>query len=616
MNVTMLRVVLAISVFVTTDAAIAQLADNHVHDATEAPESVVVQPAVVEPAGAVELRAAIRRISLSPNDADALADAGNASLMLGDANAASNFFTQANALRPNNGRIIAGLAAATVRAENPFEALRLFDDAVRLGVSERAVAADRALAFDLLGNFARADQDYRLARSASNSDELIVRHAISMSLAGKWGEADALLVPLLQKNDPAAWRARAFMLAARGNFRESTQVTQGFMDASSAQRMERYLRLMPNLTGAQQAAAIHLGHFPASQNVGRDSEQVRKVASNIPPVQSTSNENRLIPAGDPFGTKAAVPTSSEKPKPAENRRDKKLRDQEQVKAIVANIPEAIKLPKTDNSRLGTETARAKVEEATSSRISNANIGTLPPPETARPLQKVELPVQDVVPPAKTMPPPTNVVVQPSSIPEAQPPASVPTKLVVSEAPVSQVSVTSASPITIVNQSPDQSPSTVPEASSFDLGAVVGAIEIPESEQKPSTFAVDLTKIKPATPKAAPAEDATKTAKVDPKVAAKLKIAAANPARFWVQIATGDASALGFDYRKWTKKKPELFKSTSGWTSAWGKTSRLLVGPFADQKLAKKWEADFKKAGGNSFMWKSENGVVVAALKGK
>jgi hypothetical protein len=34
------------------------------------------------------------------------------------------------------------------------------------------------------------------------------------------------------------------------------------------------------------------------------------------------------------------------------------------------------------------------------------------------------------------------------------------------------------------------------------------------------------------------------------------------------------------------------------------------------KIAKKWEGDFKKAGGNGFMWKSENGVVVTALKSK
>ena len=79
---------------------------------------------------------------------------------------------------------MAGLATATVRTENPFEALRLFDDAIRLGISERSIAADRALAFDLLGNFGRAQQDYQLARTVSNSDDLIVKQAISASLGG------------------------------------------------------------------------------------------------------------------------------------------------------------------------------------------------------------------------------------------------------------------------------------------------------------------------------------------------------------------------------------------------------------------------------------------------
>jgi hypothetical protein len=140
---------------------------------------------------------------------------------------------------------------------------------------------------------------------------------------------------------------------------------------------------------------------------------------------------------------------------------------------------------------------------------------------------------------------------------------------------------------------------------FDLASIVNAIEIPESEQKPSAAAAK-----------AAAEAASKTAKVDPKTAAKGKAEAANPARFWVQIATGDVNALGYDYRKWSKKSADLFKGQNGWTSAWGKTSRLLVGPFGDQKAAKKWEGDFKKAGGNGFMWKSENGVAVTALKSK
>lgn len=652
MNVTMLRSFVAISFLALATAAPAQDVDESALDALDKANANAV-PAIREPAGAVELRAAMRRISYNSSDADALADAGNAALILGDANAALNFLTRANTARPNNSRTVAGLAAATVQTENPFEALRLFDDAIRLGVSERSIAADRALAFDLLGNFSRAQQDYKLARTASTSDDLIIRQAISLSLGGQAAEADAMLIPLLQKNSAAAWRARAFMLAARGEFRESTKVTEGFMDAASAQRMERYLRLMPDLTGAQQAAAIHLGHFPASQYVGRDSDQVRRVASTIPPVEPSPGERRLIPAGDPLGPKNSAAVPAKNVKKTDSKRDTKAKEQEEIKTAVANIPDSIKLPKTDRSRLGTETARAKVEEAQSSKISAVVGKDMPPPESARPLVKVALPQADQpipsvantaalpssqsilaqssapvsnigfsapvpAPPPVTMPPPT--VIAPNSTPTTlDTTATVPPAVTVTIQNIpAQGPTLDGAPIAPSIAPPlTTAPATVPVAAApaFDLAAIVGSIKIPESEQKPSAVPVDLKKIKPTLPKTAAVDPAVKNSKLDPKAAAKAK-EPLHPARFWVQIATGEANALGFDYRKWSKKTPDLFKAQSGWTSAWGKTSRLLVGPFADMKVAKKWEGDFRKAGGNGFMWKSENGVVVTALKSK
>lgn len=574
-------------------------------------EAPPVLPNVSEPAGAAELRAAMRRISFSPSDADALADAGDAALLLGDANAALNFFTRANAIRPNNSRIVSGLAIATVRTENPFEALRLFDDAVRLGASERSIAADRALAFDLLGNFGRAQQDYQLARTSASSDDIIIRQAVSLSLAGQMEQADAMLVPLLQRNSPTAWRARAFMLAARGDLRESNKVALGFMDAVSAQKMERFFRLMPNLTGAQQAAAIHLGHFPTSQSVGRDSEQVRRVAATLPQPAIAPAQNRLIPSGAPLGTKPTAARDAKSEAKPQGKQDRKAQERAEVQAAVANIPDALKLPKTDTARLGTAAARAAVADAQSARITSAGNNALPTPETARPLVRVALPPATLAagaPAAQTTPRPDPVVakVEPATTVAA---VATPT----AQEPASLAAVTSP-PQPVVSMA---APATVPASTAsagFSLDAIVGAIEIPESEQRPSEIPVDLKKLKPAASKAA--ADASKAAKLDPKAAAKAKLEAANPARIWVQIATGEASGLDFDYRKLTKNNPGLFKAQKPWTSPWGRTARLLVGPFPDAKAAKKWEGDFKKAGGDAFVWKSEIGVPVNALKVK
>ena len=127
---------------------------------------------------------------------------------------------------------------------------------------------------------------------------------------------------------------------------------------------------------------------------------------------------------------------------------------------------------------------------------------------------------------------------------------------------------------------------------------------------PSQVPVDLKSLKPVMTKVA-AERAKMA-----KVATKAKLEKDNPARYWVQIATGKASALGFDYRKFVKKYPELLKNRNPFTAEWGKTDRLLVGPFADQKAAKTWEGDYKKGGGDAFMWKSEIGEAVSPLKTK
>ncbi len=619
MNVTMLRDAGIVCALVLSSGAFAQAVDEGALEAFD--QATPAAPISSEPAGAAELRAAMRRISFNPSDADAMADAGNASLALGDANAALNFFTRANALRPGNSRIVSGLATATVRTENPFEALRLFDQAVRLGANERSIALDRALAFDLLGNFGRAQQDYKLARTASTSDDLIIRQAVSLSLAGQKEAADAMLVPLLQRNSSPAWRARAFMLAARGELRESTKVAQGFMDTSSALRMERFFRLMPSLTAAQKAAAIHLGHFPTRQAVGRDSEQVRRIASTLPQTPVVSGNNRLIPSGAALGPKSTPARDSKSPPKPDRKRDQKAQERAEIQAVVANIPEAQKLPKTDTSRLGTATARAKTEEAQASRIASVSNNALPVPETARPLVSAALPR-----PASTLTPAplpaqakTAVAAEPQPRPAATTPAPTATAAVPAViAPVptqSGGSIKEALPISqaaaVAGQAPEPVPALLVASSIFDLGAIVEAIDIPESEQQPSQVPVDLKKLKPLAPKAT-----AEPAKVDPKVLAKAKAQKDHPARYWVQIAAGNANALGFDYRKLNKTYSALLKARNPYTSEWGRTDRLLVGPFPDLKAARKWEGDYKKAGGDAFMWKSEIGEVVNPLKTK
>jgi Flp pilus assembly protein TadD len=745
-------------------ASVAQEADESESDVPE--EKPAPPPAKVEPAGAVELRDALRRIAVRPSDSYALTDAGYASLKLGDADAAFNFFSRASNLQPSDPRIKAGLAAAMVRRENPFEALRLFDEAARLGASERSFAMDRALAFDLLGNFERAQQDYQNARSYQQSDELIRRQAISLSLLGKSADADAMLYPLLQRDDSEAWRARTFILASRGEAKEAEKIARSFLTEPEAMRLEYYLRQMPRLTPAQQAAALHFGHFPTGGTIGQDSEQVRVAASamGVKP-RPAVGQGRLVPAGEPLGSSKITKRDAKKP-----------REAKPAKADVRTAKRGDPVP------LATSTAQAAVDRAAAAAPRMFPGGQLPPPEAARPLIRIVLPaakpvvapapvpikvatipapqsLPGIIPPKpaaspvlieskpatvpvirpidvppsnqptttvpvveaprpvvaelppvgpavmsrnepvvsapkavtvdappvfsapapavpavtntaiskieSTVPAPAIVTPKPETIvagtdsspapqpqPQPQPPVAVPTgpgftaldvpatakplepvvtpivdaptpapSLLQGPNPDGTVITASAPPVveaatlpstTRVEPPPSAAPEKPAERPAFDLGSIVESIAIPEQEQVRAVAPVDLKKIKPVAPKAEDAAKADGSAK-----AGKAGKVAANPARIWVQIATGaDGNGLLYDYRRWAKKAPPLFTTVAGYTAVWSKSRRLLVGPFADMKAAKKWEADFRKNGGDGFVWTSENGVAVDPLKGK
>lgn len=156
---------------------------------------------------------------------------------------------------------------------------------------------------------------------------------------------------------------------------------------------------------------------------------------------------------------------------------------------------------------------------------------------------------------------------------------------------------------------------------------MGSIEIPAEELAQSDNAVGaetLAKLLDDKRKAEAAEAAKRekdaaAAKAKAEADAKAKEEAAkkkaNPARSWVQIATGaNLKALAFDYNRFAKRNAVLFKGKSGATAEWGQTRRLLVGPFPNRKAAQDWLGDYKKAEGDGFLFDSEVGEIVEPLK--
>ena len=141
-----------------------------------------------------------------------------------------------------------------------------------------------------------------------------------------------------------------------------------------------------------------------------------------------------------------------------------------------------------------------------------------------------------------------------------------------------------------------------------LADIIKSISIPEAEKKVDVVPVDLDSIEPA--KKQPEVNA-KPKEVLKKIEPKKET---HPKRYWVQLATGsNVSALKYDFRRMKKKNTTLFGDLTGWTSPWGKTRRMVIGPFEDLASAKKFDAAFRKNGGDSFAWVSAKGTKVNKL---
>jgi len=271
------------------------------------PNAGAVGREIVQPLPSPEisrLNDALRQLARNSQDIGALTDAGEAALELDDLDAAMGFFGRAQELSPANARAKMGMAAVFLRSGRPVDALRLFAEAEQAGASSDRVAADRGLAYDLVGNNAEAQNSYRAALANGRNDEVTRRLALSQAIAGDRTAFEASLLPLLQKRDYAAYRARAFGLAILGDEVQAASIVSASMPTDLASRIAPYLAYMPRLTKAQQAAAANLGVFPKAADIGRDDPRIAQYASSGS-VAARTADSRLAPAGVPLNQAAS-----------------------------------------------------------------------------------------------------------------------------------------------------------------------------------------------------------------------------------------------------------------------------------------------------------------------
>lgn len=229
------------------------------------PMPVTMAPTMPSPTpDADQLAAQVRLLAVNPLDLNALVRAGQLAVRLDDDTAAAAFFARAERIDPRNARAKAGEGSLLVQSEQPGEALRKFAEAQTLGFDPRNFAADRGLAYDLIGEPERAQRDYRLALQAGPDDETVRRYALSLGISGKRERAFEQLDSLLRKSDRGAWRDRAFILAMNGDKAGAETIATTMMPGAMGQGLEPFFDRIASLSPADRAFAVHFGELRAT----------------------------------------------------------------------------------------------------------------------------------------------------------------------------------------------------------------------------------------------------------------------------------------------------------------------------------------------------------------
>jgi tetratricopeptide (TPR) repeat protein len=353
---------------------------------TCAPAALTAQEVVQALPGTTDadrLAEQMRALASNPRDLNALIAAADLSLSLGDLSGAASLYARAEKVSASDPRIKAGEGAILVRSERPGEALRYFAQAEAAGYDIRGFAADRGLAYDLIGQQERAQRDYRTALKARPDDEIVKRYALSLGIAGKRDAALEQLDPLLRKTDRSAWRIRAFVLAMGGDQAGAEKIASTMLPAGMAQGLMPFFRRLPTLPAADRAFAVHFGEVHATPE--------RLADARLAPVLP-----QLAPEAAPVALAAVQPALSGR---ADRRQ--RNRDRREVTAKAAQVVTAAPTPQAQPAPSYAEAAAALARVQPVPQTSRSAAVTLA--SAATPAARPALPSAPVVLPTSVAP---------------------------------------------------------------------------------------------------------------------------------------------------------------------------------------------------------------------
>lgn len=444
------------------------------------------------------LNGALARLARDPRDMLALLDAGGAALDLGDTDAAIGFLTRAEQVSPGNAGVRARIGIAMLRANQPFEAIRWFDLADQAGFDRAEMATERGLAYDLIGDNAAAQRQYQLAIAGGQNDEASRRYALSLVIAGDRRGAELVIQPLLERRDRGAWRVRTFIMAIAGQSEEAEGIARATMPADLAAAISPYLRYMPRLTPAQQAAAANLGRFPRAADIGRDDPQIVQYALAHP--RAPRVDAGLVPQGDALGARGRETADSRSKRRRPGKEDRRQAAMAAATPAPQQAAPAVSAPW--GLQPGARTAAAPQGAGQASSPPPATAPT-PVPPAVQPPRPAVLSRLDVPPGTPLAPPPAPRAGGVSGTPAAAPPAPAPAPqpVAVPPAPIPAPAPTpTPAPLTPPSPPAAAGPQLALAASPAPQPAAIAASAPASSELPPAEAAATP----PSTPAPAPA----------------------------------------------------------------------------------------------------------------
>jgi len=554
---------------------------------------------------AAQLSENLKALARDPYNVDALLLAGGGALAVGDPNAAFGFYARAEELSPGSYRAKIGLGSALTMMEKPGEALRAFDEAVRLGAPEADFLMDRGLAHDLAGDPKRAQRDYMAALKLRPSDEVTRRFALSLGVAGERDAALAQLEPLIKQNDQGAWRARAFILAMNGDPAGAEKIVRMVAPADVARSLSGFMQRLPSLTIGTKAAAVHFGTLPASEQ----GPQLASLEDEFRPVDHSVAASLTAVEPERLAVAAAAA-----PDPRQSRRQaREAKANERRKQTVPAPTQPVQIARQPESGAMATTRGTGDQPVIVAAVEGPT--KTPAPSGARPGPIFEVPAARPKPGIATVMPPARPFVGPPIGPEPAPimlPPSPPkraSKEPVLQAPAvgSDVAVASAPP-------------AAPPSAARTLADLVLTLEL-EEESAPVALpdAEKLRVMRIAAQRKAAAEEKARAEKAaeERRIAEEAARARRNPARTWVQIATGrNTKALPQTWRQIRNNAPKALGGQRAWYVGFRQTNRLLVGPVRSSAAARDLVNDLAREGVQATIFSSEAGQEIERLSGK